>query len=144
MQIDLANIKGALDRVRHRGAGEELDGFGPLPGGLLERRMVEEMAGAGSMVEAFEVLEDTYFAPAIERGILSFGGAGYLGAMERYLEVVVIGAGCRLLRRDPLDVSVPLGFIWRKYNEFVNLRILVRGKAYRMPDNRIREEMLIV
>ncbi len=144
MQIDLANIKSSLDRVRHRAGGDDLEGFEVQPGGLLGAAKLEEIAGAGSLIEAFEMLDDTWFAPAIERGILSFGGAGHLGTMERSLEVLVIAAGCRLLRQDPLDVSVPLGFIWRKYNEFVNLRILVRGKTYRMPDSRIREEMLIV
>jgi vacuolar-type H+-ATPase subunit C/Vma6 len=63
--------------------------------------------------------------------------------MERFLETVVIGAGCRLFRGDPLSVCVPLGFIWRKYSEFLNLRILIRGTSYRMPANAIREELAI-
>lgn len=142
MQIDLANVKAALDFLRHRGRGGELERFETLPGGRLAREVLEEVAGAGSPIEAFEALEGTYFAPGIEQGILAFGRAGSLGVMERFLEVVVIGAGCRLYRLDPLTIAVPLGFIWRQYNEFLNLRILLRGKAYRMPANSIREELL--
>jgi vacuolar-type H+-ATPase subunit C/Vma6 len=144
MQIDLANVKAALDFLRHRGRGDELERFEPLPGGQLAAGALEEVAGAGSPIEAFEALEETYFAPGIEKGILAFGRAGSLGVMERFLEVVAIGAGCRLYRLDPLTIAVPLGFIWRKYNEFLNLRILLRGKAYRMPANSIREELLLV
>jgi vacuolar-type H+-ATPase subunit C/Vma6 len=143
MQIDLANVKEALDHVRHRSKGDALGDYEPLPGGQLDLGVVEGISRAGSLVEAFEIIADTYFSPAIEKGILYYGGAGSLGVMERFLEMVIIEAGCRLSRLDPLDIAVPLGFIWRKYSEFVNVRIVVRGKKYRMPVNAIREEMLI-
>jgi vacuolar-type H+-ATPase subunit C/Vma6 len=89
-------------------------------------------------------LEGTYFLEAVERGILAFGETRNLAVMERFLENVVIKAGAKLFRRDPLSIAVPLGFIWRQYNEFLNLRILVRGKHYQMPANAIREELLFV
>jgi vacuolar-type H+-ATPase subunit C/Vma6 len=143
MQIDLANVKEALDFVRHKVRDEPLESFQPLPGGLLGRGALEAVSGSVSMIEAFEALEGSYFAPGIEKGILAYGGAGSLGVMERFLELVVIGSGCRLFRGDPLSIYVPLGFIWRKYNEFLNLRILIRGKSYRMPANAIREELAI-
>jgi vacuolar-type H+-ATPase subunit C/Vma6 len=143
MQIDLANAKEALDFVRHKVRDEPLEGYQPLAGGLLGRGTLEKIAGSPTMIDAFEALEGTYFAPGIEKGILAYGGAGSLGVMERFLETVVIGAGCRLFRGDPLSVCVPLGFIWRKYNEFLNLRILIRGTSYRMPANAIREELAI-
>jgi vacuolar-type H+-ATPase subunit C/Vma6 len=96
------------------------------------------------MESAFETLENTYFAPAIERGILAFGRARSLGVMERFLEAVVIDQGCRMFRRDVLSAGVPLGFIWRKYRELVNLRILLRSKAYRVPPDAVREELILV
>ena len=57
---------------------------------------------------------------------------------------VCCGQGCRLFRRDMLSIAVPLGFIWRKYSELVNLRLLARGAVYRMPANAMREGMVIV
>ncbi len=143
MQIDLANVKEALDFVRHKVRDEPLEAYQPLPGGLLGQGTLEAIAGSLTMIDSFEALEGTYFAPGIEKGILAYGGAGSLGVMERFLETVVIGSGCRLFRGDPLSICVPLGFIWRKYNEFLNLRILIRGKSYRMPANAIREELAI-
>jgi vacuolar-type H+-ATPase subunit C/Vma6 len=56
----------------------------------------------------------------------------------------VIEHGCRLFRQDVLSAAVPLGFIWRKYSELVNLRLLVRGIRYGMPANAIREGMILV
>ncbi len=143
MQIDLANVRSALDRVRHLARGEEIGGFAPIPGGTLGLGLLNEIARSANLVDAFEVLADTYFAPGIDKGILAFGRAQSLGVMERFLEIVVIDHGCRLFRRDPLSVAVPLGYLWRKHSEFLNLRILLRGKAYRMPANTMRKEMLI-
>jgi len=67
-----------------------------------------------------------------------------LSVLERFLETVVFERGIRLFRKDPLNVSVPLGYLWRKLNEFTNLRILARGKRYRLPNAAIREELLLV
>jgi vacuolar-type H+-ATPase subunit C/Vma6 len=142
MQIDLANVKAALDHVRHRAHGEALAGLVPLAGGTLPPAVFQALGQAAGLVEAFETLEASYFAAGIEKGILAFGLAGSLGVMERFLEVVVIRAGCRLFRRDPLGIGVPLGFLWRKYSEFLNLRLLLRGKSYRLPAGAIREELL--
>jgi vacuolar-type H+-ATPase subunit C/Vma6 len=142
MQIDLANVRSALDHVRHRDKGEKMEEFQCIPGGKLSMSSLERIASEGGTLEAFETLAETYFARAIERGILTFGEARRLGVMERFLEQVVVEAGCALFRRDPLSLAVPLGFVWRKYNEFLNLRILLRGKVYRMPANAVRGELL--
>ena len=64
--------------------------------------------------------------------------------MERFLEAVLVQHGCRLFRTDMLSVAVPLGFLWRKHSEVVNLRILNRGRAYGIPVNAIREELVLV
>ena len=92
----------------------------------------------------FEILAGSYFSRAIDRGILAFGEARRLAVMERFLEIEIAEAGCRMFRADPLGAGVPLGFIWRKYNEFLNLRILLRNKAYDKPAPVTREELFFV
>jgi vacuolar-type H+-ATPase subunit C/Vma6 len=143
LQIDLANVKAGLDFVRHKTRGEAMEEVEPLRGGLLPSSLLRTLRQAASMVDAFEALGASYFAPGIERGILAFGASGSLGVMERFLEAVVIQQGCRLFRGDPLGVGVPLGLLWRKYSEYLNLRLLLRGKSFGMPAAAIREELLI-
>jgi vacuolar-type H+-ATPase subunit C/Vma6 len=41
-----------------------------------------------------------------------------------------------------LGVGVPLGLMWRKYSEYLNLRLLLRGRQFGMPAAAIREELL--
>lgn len=144
MQIDLQNVLSALRSVRYREIEREPPGFLPIPAGRLAPDRLERLLGARRLEDAFETLSETYFGDGVERGILAFGQAHRLSIMERFLEMVVIGAGARLFRGDPLGAGVPLGFIWKKINEFLNLRILVRGKAYGIPSNTIREELLVL
>lgn len=144
MQIDLQNALSALRAVRYREVGREAPQFLPIPAGRIVPDLLERVITARRLEDAFEILSTTYFGEGIERGILAFGQAHRLSIMERFLEMVVIEAGARLFRGDPLGAGVPLGFIWRKINEFLNLRILVRGKAYGIPANTIREELLII
>jgi vacuolar-type H+-ATPase subunit C/Vma6 len=142
VQVDLANVKSALDRVRHRTHGESAGQQAFLAGGLLGAGVMRALERATAMVQAFEALEGSYFAPGVEKGILAFGMTGSLGVMERFLEGVVIAAGCRLFRGDPLGIGVSLGYLWRKYGEFLNLRLLLRGKSHGIPVGTIREELL--
>ena len=143
-QVDLANILSLLALIRDRERTGATEAFEPIPAGKLPDRILVELAACESLEGAFEILETTYFAPGIEKGILAFGQARSLAVMERFLEAVVVERGCRLFRRDMLSIAVPLGFIWRKYSELVNLRLLARGAVYRMPANAMREGMVIV
>jgi vacuolar-type H+-ATPase subunit C/Vma6 len=135
-------VKAGLDYVRHKARGEALEVPEPLPGGLLPSAVLAALRQSAGMVDAFEALGGSYFASGIDRGILAFGASGSLGVMERFLEAVVILQGCRLFRGDPLGIGVPLGFLWRKYSECLNLRLLLRGKQFEMPAAAIREELL--
>jgi V/A-type H+-transporting ATPase subunit C len=43
---------------------------------------------------------------------------------------------------DPLGIEVAVGFLWRKYFEVVNLRLIARGKHFGLPADRIRQQLL--
>ena len=144
LQIDLSNVKNAVDAVRLREAGYE-DELAPfVSGGTLDPAFLTELAEADNLETAFEKLDATVFGVAVERGILAFGESRNLAVMERFFEAVVAEHCCKLLRADPLTIGVPLGYLWRRYNEFTNLRIVVRGKRFQMPVNAIREELFLV
>ncbi len=143
MHIDLANIIAILTAIRTRREGET-DEPALIERGLLSEKLLLELRACDSMEAAFEALVATYFAPGVEKGILTYGQSQSLGVMERFLEAVTIERACRLFRQDLLGMAVPLGFIWRKYSECVNLRLLARGALFRMPANMVRLELVIV
>jgi V/A-type H+-transporting ATPase subunit C len=143
-QIDLANVRALLSFIRSRERGSAAPAVEPITRGKLSPRALAELGACDTLVAAFEMLGGTYFAPGIERGILAYGQSQSLAVMERFLESIVIEHGCRLFRLDVLSAAVPLGFLWRKYSELVNLRLLARGIRYRMPATAIREGMILV
>jgi vacuolar-type H+-ATPase subunit C/Vma6 len=156
--IDMLNVIAILTMIK---AGRETgpadgDAKGAVPDrsdrdepelierGTLAEKFLRELLSCDSLEAAFEALEGTYFAPGVEKGILTYGQSQSLGVMERFLEVVSIEHECRLFRQDLLGMAVPLGFIWRKYSECVNLRLLARGALFRMPANMVRLELVHV
>ncbi|MBU1355316.1 MAG: V-type ATPase subunit [Candidatus Edwardsbacteria bacterium] len=45
-------------------------------------------------------------------------------------------------RGDPLGIDVALGFLWQKYFEVVNLKLIARGKHFGLPAEDIRYQLL--
>jgi V/A-type H+-transporting ATPase subunit C len=141
--IDMMNVVTILTAIREKDetdtAGVEL-----FERGTLEEKYLRELRSCETMEDAFESLVGTWFEPGVEKGILTYGQSQSLGVMERFLESVAVERACRLFRQDLLGIAVPLGFIWRKYSEYVNLRLLARGALFKMPANVVRLEMVIV
>jgi len=141
-EIDLANIRAALDRVYYGEHGEKPEAVMPIPGGYLSDAFITDLGESPDLERAFGSLEQSWLAPAVEQGILAFGERRSRAVMERFLEAVLIRLGCALFRGDPLGIAVPLGYIWRKHGEYLNLRVLLRGKAHGRPRNSIREALV--
>lgn len=143
-QIDLINLKGVLWAVSQKETGRHPDPVDRLVGGRLTPQMLSAIERSSSLEMCFEILAESYFRRAIDRGILAFGEARRLAVMERFLEIEMIEAGCKMFRANPLGIGVPIGYIWRKYNEFTNLRILLRSKFFGKPAPATREELFLV
>jgi len=112
--------------------------------GLLDEDTLRELIDCKTLEDAFEVLADTYLGDGVEKGILTYGQSQSLGVMERFLEAVSVEYACRLFRQDMLGMAVPLGFLWRKYSECVNLRLLARGTIFGIPSDAVRLELVLV
>lgn len=142
-QIDLVNLKTVLWVVCQKEAGHHPEAVVTIPGGRLTAQMLSDIQQSSSLEKSFEILAGSYFRHAIDRGILAFGESRRLAVMERFLEIEVVEAGCKMFRADPLGIGVPMGYVWRKYNEFVNLRILLRDNSFDKPAPAIREELFL-
>lgn len=143
-EIDLVNVKSVLWAVSQKETGRRPAPVVPVPGGCITARMLSRIERSSSLEMSFEILAETYFRRAIDRGILVFGESRRLAVMERFLEIEVAEKGCKMFRADPLGIGVPMGYILRKYNEFMNLRILLRDKSFGKPVPAIREELYFV
>ena len=162
--IDQMNLVAILTSIRGRagGAGSAAAAGGPsgaassrasageaeqpelFERGLLDEKTLQELVDCKTLEDAFEALADTYLGDGVEKGILTYGQSQSLGVMERFLEAVSVEYACRLFRQDMLGMAVPLGFLWRKYSECVNLRLLARGTIFGIPSDAVRLELVLV
>jgi len=100
---------------------------------LLRAEEVEELVSALSRFEGGEALE-----AAREESALT----GSLSPFEREIEKFLLAQALRLARQDPLSIGVVIGYLWAKYAEVKNLRLILRGKVAGMPLEEIRKELI--
>jgi V/A-type H+/Na+-transporting ATPase subunit C len=60
---------------------------------------------------------------------------------EQALEQAHFHELARLYQGDPLGIDLVLGYLWQKYYEVINLRLLARGKFYGIPAAQISGEL---
>lgn len=63
-------------------------------------------------------------------------------AFEDELEKYMIRR-CLGMSKDPLGIGVIIYYMWRKYLEIVNLRIIMRGKSIGLIESQIRKELFL-
>jgi V/A-type H+-transporting ATPase subunit C len=146
-EIDVANIMAVLRLVSSGVAVQELQrrfqasGFLPIliaSGETMSYRRLSSLEASAGFEQVLSGLEGTPFGRVL-RAEESRELVGMESALERYL----IERGTDLLRRDPLSIGVPLGYIWAKRNEMINLRIIAQGKVRGLPVERIREQLFV-
>lgn len=95
-----------------------------------------------SIGELLVLLEKTSFGKYISAEMTELETIPDLAAFERSMEVEVIKRLARLYRDEPMGIAAAISFLWMKYNEFVNLRIITRGKEFNIPENILRSELV--
>ncbi len=138
-QIDYLNVVIALKLL---GKKERLEAkeFKFVPGGRLRHTFLSTLAQAKDLAEALDELEKLDFVPPAKTA----AEVRSLTEMERSLEGKLVEKWAKLFSKDPLSISSIVGFLGRKLNEFVNLRIIVRGKAHSVPTDTIKGELVFV
>lgn len=91
-----------------------------------------------------EALRGTSYGQTLGEGLKRFFETGSISVLERIMEEGIIKSTVALFRQDPLNFSQIIAYLWAKFNEVVNLRIVLHGKAVGMQDDRIREALVLV
>lgn len=143
-EVDLVNIVTAL-RLLNEPIDEETAREFFLPGGewVTEARFSEliKLADSEQLVES---LRDTPYYRPLSRGLADCLVLGLVSPLQRCLERAIIEAAVHLFKADPISIAPVIAYLWAKYNEVVNLRIIVRGKAVSMPRDSIASYLVLV
>jgi len=137
-QIDYSNMVIALKILNKQVKHGEVN-F--ISGGHMSHDFLDLLSSLKSLDEVVTELEKT-------RLVQAFGDSLHCepqksADIEHYLSVILMRKWRDQLRKDPLSISVILGFLGRKLREFLNLRMIARGKEHNVPAEIIRKELLI-
>lgn len=142
MEVDAINI-GTLMRI----CGLELtdtkaeDYF--VPGGTIatakEFARILELKQPEQVYEA--LCRKTPYRKALEAAWRNFDERGE-SAFEDEMEKHIIET-CLKMSKDPLGIGVIIEYMWKKYLEITNLRIILRGKSIGLIESQIRKELFV-
>ncbi len=143
-EIDFVNLMTVLRLPRDQMTPDEIEKYLIDGGKELSIKRLKELATRKNHEDIIDAVRDTKYHAALAAGLEQFFKTGALSVIERHMEEYIIQKCVAMFRADPLSVGLIIGYIWAKFNEIVNLRIIVRGKALGMPEERIREGLVLV
>ncbi|MFA5347197.1 MAG: V-type ATPase subunit [Methanoregula sp.] len=142
-EIDVTNVKNVLKMIRDKIGIEEAEPYLIKGGFALDIEKLLSMLRSGTLEGAIKVLDATPYkflldlpADVIKKEKIS--------VFEKELEKYLIKRGISRFFGDPLSISVAVGYVWAKYNEITNIRIIARCKTADITEKEIREELLYV
>ncbi len=143
-QVDTMNLLTCIRLLNSDLPPEESSRFF-LPGG---NRVGEELftglAAMSDVDEVFQRLKRTPFGSTLEEVALAYIEKGSVSVFERALEDYLFRAAFSTSKGDPLGIGISISYLWAKANEVTNLRIVVKGVSVGMPQERMREELIVV
>jgi len=142
-EIDVTNIKIVLKMIRDKIDVEEVQGYLIEGGTSLATEKLLGMVRTGTLEGAIKLLENTpyNFLSKVPDEILK---AGKISVLEKELDKYLIKRGISRFLGDPLSIAIPIGYIWAKYNEITNIRIIARFKTADIPEKDLRGELVYV
>lgn len=143
-QIDVVNVLTVLRLLKADVPKDQVHRF-HLEGGLhISEDLFLKLAALSDIDEVLDRLRSTPYGNTLEDAALAYLRSGSIAVFERALEDHLTRYALSTGRGDPLGVGVAIGYLWAKQNEVTNLRIVVKGSAVGMPEDRVRKELIRV
>jgi V/A-type H+-transporting ATPase subunit C len=113
-----------------------------VSGGTLSEHDFLRIMGLGQPERVCEaLLSKTPYRAALENAWKRFEERGE-GAFEDEMEKHLIKT-CISIAKDPLGIGIIIEYMWKKYLEVTNLRIIIRGKSIGLIESQIRKELFL-
>lgn len=143
-EIDFINIMTVLRLSREIIEEETIVQYFLENGKYIDRDMFIRLARLKATEDIVDSLKDTPYHAALKKGLQEYFTSGLVSPIQRRLEELIMRRSIELFKEYPLSIAPVIAYIWAKYNEVVNLRILVRCKAVKMPDDKIWGSLILV
>lgn len=142
-EIDVTNLKTVIAFLRDGVGLEDGERFLLEGGAELPTETLGAMVTDGDLETAMKRLEGTRFAfvrPLVAEAKVTGRLSPVLKELDRHLD----RAGASLFRRDPLSVTLVVGFMYIFLIEVTNLRIIARCRDAGLSDEELEAELIHV
>ncbi len=144
VEIDFINIMTVLRLSREVIEEETIVQYFIENGKHINRDLFVKIARLKATEDIVEALKGTPYHAALKKGLQEYFTSGLVSPIQRRLEELIVRRSIELFKEYPLSIAPVIAYIWAKYNEVVNLRILVRCKSVKMPDDRIWSSLILI
>ena len=142
-EIDINNIKTVLRVVRDRIDPEGTKRFLVKGSPQFDTEKLLSMMKAGTVEGALKQLEQTPYQ-CIGKIPQEYIAAEKISAFEKELERYLVKKAVSQFLGDPLSIAIPIAYIWAKYTEVTNIRVIARCKVTDLPEKDLREALISV
>lgn len=140
---DLTNLRTALRFLDRHLPQDRVSRFF-VSGGTLTGTDFATLLAADSSEEMCRRLPRGAWRAAVGQGVARAASAGRVSALERWGDERVLQLTRRLARQCPVSVAMPLSYLARARNEWINLKLIACGMRYRLAADRVREGLVYV
>lgn len=142
-QIDMLNIISSLRMLKEERLKIYADEYFIEGGETFSKELYKKVLNEKGLEAGLRLLDSINFRRRFKITEDIFFKITGLPEMERMLEMGILKNAISLSLKDPLNISLIIGYIWKKINEVINLRLILRGKLVEMPESRLREMVVI-
>ena len=141
VEIDRINLRLIFQGFQYSGDKEAIAAR-LVPGGTLNSGALQAMLGAADATAAMEQLNGTRYQALAEQ-LFQFLQTKRFAPVERAFDRLISTQLRRLALNNPFGIGVVMDYVWLKFNEGVNLRLIARGLAGSVPVGRVRDELFL-
>jgi vacuolar-type H+-ATPase subunit C/Vma6 len=140
---DLTNLRTALRFLGRRRPREQVQSL-YLRGGTLAEATFAALMATDRVEQICRLLSRGPLTAVLDQGRSALVNTGRASVFERPGDRQLLQLLHRLARRCPVSVAVPLHYLARSRNEWINLKMIACGIRYQLPTARVREGLVYV
>ncbi|MFQ5794586.1 MAG: V-type ATPase subunit [Candidatus Bipolaricaulia bacterium] len=139
-EVDLLNLIYALRVLEEAVEAEEKYRY-IIPGGeRLSTDFIQQLIDAGTHDRFFTLFRGTFYARKLDLDLEA--GQPDAEAFQELVERYLFVEQCAIDLSRPFDIHLACAYIWRKYVETINLRVIATGIEGRIPKEEIQAQMI--
>ncbi|MGZ4902296.1 MAG: ATP synthase A1 subunit C [Halobacteriota archaeon] len=142
-EIDVINIKSVLRVIRDKVEPEDTDYYFIPRGKELDTDELTDMSKTRTIDGAFKQLASTsynFLANVPDEYVKT----EKISAFEKELDAFLLQKALSMSSGDPLSLALVVAYLWAKFNEITNIRIIALCKTEYVPEKEVMGELVLV